>query len=371
MNRSGTAKGVVFLILVWGALCLWFLSSRTGVFRRAITLSRYSDDAELERLVLTKTQNDGDECGYCKEPENRTLVVMVDNRDIFNGKFRINLTDHGEFTDGGANYISICAALNRIYAETQGYCFRYVRPDIGQCPHSKYGERTAHWCKILGIAEGLSQGFRRVLFLDSDAYVRGQNIELADFIRTLGPEPWYDSVKGEFDPSPMQPSATRAGLVVARDWGKYKDKMTKKKIEKKLDPFKVNTGVMIFQVFPEEKKLQESMAWKILQEWWNVNSTNTYRVHPFEQDAFSKEVFPKGNIRGMVARVPYQEWNNVWGGFIRHQTSIRSSQNHNLMSVFVERMTHLMLKGLMPKSCSKSSEHIMDTKAVAILLEKV
>ena len=54
------------------------------------------------------------------------------------------------------------------------------------CHHHHWGPRHPSYCKLPAVAEALSRGFERVVFLDSDAFIRNTKLAVPALLRSYG-----------------------------------------------------------------------------------------------------------------------------------------------------------------------------------------
>lgn len=229
------------------------------------------------------------------------LILMFDNRvnDNFNPEKETE------------NLVMLSATLNRLYALRHGYCFKLMKS--GPCPHAKYGHRNPKWCKLLGIASALEDGFATVMIFDSDAYINKMSISIPMFLAAMQNESLRSPSELGFAWSPPSDDelASRlqnqtddfvynATLVLTADWGRGSHS---------------NTGVMIFR--------NNDVARRMLRAWWDVNDHNDAIDN--EQFAFREYIYNKSEWARHVARLPVNSMNyNGW--LVRHFASDRRTR---------------------------------------------
>ena len=88
-----------------------------------------------------------------------------------------NLTAHG-----------LAFYLNLKHACLHREEFLYFHLASSACHHPLWGERHPSYCKLPAIAEALARGYDRVVFLDSDAFIRDASLTVPSLLRRYGGE---------------------------------------------------------------------------------------------------------------------------------------------------------------------------------------
>eukprot|EP01084_Bolivina_argentea_P289696 497502_1 len=133
----------------------------------------------------------------CKEFYANFTAPWLDTQSI-----TIITSDNREMT--ASNYASLTAVINYLYAKKYGYNFIYYKWHTQHnnehmnkkpkfdiiCPHSKYGSRSAPWCKLISIYHALyysiySANNSMVVYLDSDAAFFNHNIDIEYYLKTM------------------------------------------------------------------------------------------------------------------------------------------------------------------------------------------
>lgn len=241
-------------------------------------------------------------------PNSRQVaVVMLDDRSI--------LPVEGKST---YNFWQYAIAVNHAYTSAHGYYFTLFRPpNSSQCSESHDIKGTVgakpvtvstHWNKAAALLTVMRNSQLKcndiILYIDSDAVVKRQDITPLDFLRKerknnseLAKEyPWNAS---NIDNASIVVAAGDNGdMGVWMPWG-----------------FSVqwaNTGVML---------LRKSRATELLLEAWRDSTFRDdmtfYRQRwPFDQEAFNRLIYPPN--RNMIALLPMVSMNSPKGHWISH-----------------------------------------------------
>lgn len=188
---------------------------------------------------------------------NSTAVIMFDTRTP---------------AVGANNYWSLAAQLNCLYAQHFGYDFIYYLDDhldVGQntLSMSEDGEnssaktaatcylkgtvaRGAAWGKIPSLADALSRGYEKVMYVDSDAFFRNDAaaISVEDMLLRYG----YVDADAE----------VLLWLASNEPWGENNP----------------NSGLQLW--------INRPRTMEILRDWWNIDVAA--QQHPFEQAAVKR-----------------------------------------------------------------------------------
>ena len=123
-------------------------------------------------------------CCYAVDPTNatttassgrRVAIVMMDNRDpdlaAWLDQHRRNVLS----LEVQARLVTILTSyLNMRYACRHGYTLLFYKLRRPGCMHPLWGARHPSYCKLTAIGEALHSGFAWVVYLDSDAFIRGR-----------------------------------------------------------------------------------------------------------------------------------------------------------------------------------------------------
>ena len=115
---------------------------------------------------------------------------------------------------------SLTFYLNLKHACLHNASLFYFHLDSESCRHPLWGARHPSYCKLAAIADAVSRGFDRVVFLDSDAFIRDASVDIAALLRRYGGDTHAAAIEFGWDsPYSLGPNAGFASfrLTTARD----------------------------------------------------------------------------------------------------------------------------------------------------------
>lgn len=242
-----------------------------------------------------------------------TAIIMFDNRPPI---------DH----NADYEYWVHSAKLNSLYACAHGYDFMYLLDNATFDPSfnrmvpgahmqskkvaasllNKTVPRSAPWGKLAAVAHTLAMGYDRVVFVDSDAFLKvgdkGLSIEaLEKYYRgnykyTTPKPPPYDPVESE--------RVKGRAMYVAGDYAGRENNLA-------------NTGLHIWHNSPA--------AWEVLRGWWR---TDKFAMeHPYEQAALRTDHFNSKGLNEKWSVMGRLAWQNR-DGWPRHPATHMNSFVH-------------------------------------------
>jgi hypothetical protein len=111
----------------------------------------------------------------------QVALVMMDDRDPdllqwkHARKHRLDNEEQAELVTRMTHF------LNLKYACSHGYTLLFYKLRESGCSHPLWGDRHASYCKLAAIGEALAAGYRWVVYLDSDAFVRNGRLFLSSY----------------------------------------------------------------------------------------------------------------------------------------------------------------------------------------------
>jgi hypothetical protein len=121
------------------------------------------------------------------------------------------------------------------------------------CRHEIFGSRSAPWSKLPAIYNAMNDGYSRIFYIDSDAFVNKSKISVDDYIYT------------HKDGSSFQDILLF--VTFNYPW---------------LQEGKANSGFMIWECSENSKDL--------IKEWWNYDADKYHTQHDYEQNSFNTHV---------------------------------------------------------------------------------
>jgi hypothetical protein len=221
-------------------------------------------DVMLSQILVTKASN-ANINNNRKLPDNpEAWIVQGDSKLLSPFRTRINTT----------TYLELMAAINLHYAQTHDYLYtRFLFAAEHACSHPAYGRRHVAWCKLLAIThilETAPDSVKHVVWLDSDAILQKQQWSIPDIIDSIPTGCNEDDYC--YAPYCLQHRRVAALLTTVDP------------------PYCGEAALTAFQIW---NRHQDYMP--ILKEWWNANQCN--QLHPWEQRAFSRNVYTKFALR--------------------------------------------------------------------------
>ena len=113
-------------------------------------------------------------------------LVMMDNRQPdLSSWMRQHVKDELNL-DAQAKLVTMLTSyLNQRYACRHGYTLLFYQLSRPGCTHPLWGSRHPSYCKLTAIGEALAAGYKWVVYLDSDAFVRSSE-DLQTSLRKYG-----------------------------------------------------------------------------------------------------------------------------------------------------------------------------------------
>lgn len=268
------------------------------------------------------------------------LILQVDTRELPS-----HLKNWPHLDSSQVNLLKrpfvVSPTVNRAYACRHSYDYRLIRPYSGitgqtleesllrLCMHvPAHKERSIAWCKVVGLAYGLSLGYEYVVFLDMDAIFVDHELSLQSFLRKNegnAIENPYTGRKG--------PLLSEAWLIMSPDWNK--------RLIKELNTL-MNAGVIIVR-----------NGWngqELLKYWWNVAKDLKWNtVYDREQHVLSNFVYANERYGQRIARLPLGVFNGAEGKWITHCSAWRKE-------LFKQLFMQLEDQGVMPYNYSQCSD---------------
>lgn len=168
-----------------------------------------------------------------------TVLLMADTR------LPVLPTESADFSLKNLTAHGLAFYLNLKHACLHGEKFLYFHLASSACHHTLWGERHPSYCKLPAIAEALSRGHERVVFLDSDAFIRNAHTSVPSLLQRYGGDSSAAAIEFGWDsPYSLGPNA---GFAVFKH---------------------VGSGVR-----------------HALRLWWNLYAGEKGMIHPYEQHA--------------------------------------------------------------------------------------
>jgi hypothetical protein len=243
----------------------------------------YQEEEDQSSTVVEDEVSTRDEPSvWIIQGDSTPLLLQSNNTRLSSSSGAINSTD----------WMNLMATINFKYAKRHGYGYkRFIFEDKDQCIHPVYGKRHIAWCKLLPVARlarQYSQTLKYVIWIDSDAMLQHQHLNISEIIDTVPAGCHENSVCTEKLSPDCQQYKRDAALLTAAN-----------------QPFCGEPPLTAFQIW----NFQSSNAWSILQDWWN--SPRCADEHPWEQRAFARDVYPKHALDdGGGITVLYEEINH-------------------------------------------------------------
>ena len=118
------------------------------------------------------------------DPGNTVALVMMDTRTP---ERLVELASAPKISlKYNVSTILLTHYLNLRYACTHGYSLLFYRLTSEGCEHPRWGARHPSYCKLAAVAAALDRGYRFVVYIDSDAFVRNTSLGLPALLRAYG-----------------------------------------------------------------------------------------------------------------------------------------------------------------------------------------
>ena len=118
------------------------------------------------------------------DPSNTVALVMMDTRTP---EGLVELASAPKISlKYNVSTILLTHYLNLRYACTHGYSLLFYRLTSEGCEHPRWGTRHPSYCKLAAVAAALDRGYRFVVYIDSDAFVRNTSLGLPALLRAYG-----------------------------------------------------------------------------------------------------------------------------------------------------------------------------------------
>ena len=125
------------------------------------------------------------------------------------------LEQRGTFSLKNLSAHSLAFYLNLRHACLHGTRLLYFQLSAAAgCEHPTWGARHPSYCKLPAVAEALSRGFERVVFLDSDAFLRDADLDVEALLRKYGGGASQPLTPRDF--SPAAGSAVAGAAIMGR-----------------------------------------------------------------------------------------------------------------------------------------------------------
>jgi len=133
--------------------------------------------------------------------DTRLPALLAEATSASDGSFSLkNLSAH-----------ALTFYLNLKHACLHGAHLLYFHQSASDCHHPTWGPRHPSYCKIPAIAEALSRGYERVVFLDSDAFIRDASVDVAALLRRYGGDSGAGAEFGWDSPYSLGPNVRYGG----------------------------------------------------------------------------------------------------------------------------------------------------------------
>ena len=187
-------------------------------------------------------------------------LVMMDNRQPdLSSWMRQHVKDELNL-DAQAKLVTMLTSyLNQRYACRHGYTLLFYQLSRPGCTHPLWGSRHPSYCKLTAIGEALAAGYKWVVYLDSDAFVRSSE-DLQTLLRKYGGVVKEGDVFTDENSEPPE---------VYFGWD---------------HPFTLgpNMGFIAMRNTPAVRDM--------LRLWWNVYAGSFSMEHPFEQHTLQWQI---------------------------------------------------------------------------------
>eukprot|EP00040_Diaphanoeca_grandis_P017915 m.94166 g.94166 ORF g.94166 m.94166 type:complete len:391 (-) comp26690_c0_seq1:37-1209(-) len=242
----------------------------------------------LDAKTLADYKSYHESCEHDKTVE----IIQVDSRPL---DYQPELSSDGsdialDANTTSAHYNVLFAAVNYLYAQRHGYKYRYVTMHLKHdklnttkaqyCEHPVHGQRSAPWCKLLGIYDRIKHRTAdEIMFVDTDAMFLNHSRTLDDAMNEKALLDTADPRKASFVVATDFPYNQLMGQILM-SFGSGKTPM-----------IPVCTAIMVFRPNPY-------IDW-FFSQWWNTVdfSRRFATAFPFEQGTLAYGLLRHDHLR--------------------------------------------------------------------------
>lgn len=258
------------------------------------------------------------------EKRSDVLIIMGDSRRPEIHALRRKFQGLEPPDDVKHPFSTLSFAINSHYASAHGYDFAFFHYAKPTCLHPKHGKVHLFYCKVLACAWGLKQGYKRVLWMDSDTYFNDETLSLKGFLDLIDTNGWLAAPE------------TKTMYSSEGAWPSGADKKRSAKTLSLLVPTegdKSNVGIFLLS--------NNGAAKKILKSWWE-KCQGKGPSNDYDQGYFNEEIMRTSSLIPHIGRIAsgtptwhkqktshYQVPKSRW---VNHLTSKTHHARHRVMT---------------------------------------